>query len=560
MAKKVIFGALAFIVVVVAVVAIVATVTHNKGSGSPNGSDLSSSTKSLSAFCSSTLYPDTCQRSLSTVVNGSSSPTDVIKAAIKLSLDELKTSLQQSADIGKGVNDSRTAFAVSDCKELLQDAHDDLQAIVGLGNDIAKSQDNLRSWITAVMTFMDNCADGFDDPKLKNAMQNVLRNATELSSNALAIITNFGSMLEEANKLFNLTNIPQRRLMQAESEFHVNAEGFPVWLSAGDRKLLATPAARLKPNVVVAKDGSGQFKTIQAAINAAPQKNKGRYVIYVKAGVYDEIVLIPKEKNNIYMYGDGAKKTRVTGKRSFGTGYNTQNTATFSVVSDGFICKNMGFFNTAGPQNHQAVALRVISEFSAFYSCRMDGYQDTLYLQNRRTFIRNCVISGTVDFIFGNSAAVIQNCLIIVRKPMGNQQNTITAQGRTDPNQVSGIVIQNSRIVPEQALFPLRFKIPSYLGRPWKEYCQTVVMESQIGDLIKPEGYLPWNGDFALNTLYYAEYANRGPGANTSRRVRWKGFHVISKKEAQRFTAGPFLLADKWLKYTGVPNFLGFTP
>jgi pectinesterase len=220
----------------------------------------------------------------------------------------------------------------------------------------------------------------------------------------------------------------------------------------------------------------------------------------------------------------------------------------------------MGFSNTAGAVKHQAVALRLQSDFAAFYNCRMDGYQDTLYVQARRQFFRNCVVSGTIDFIFGNAATIFQNCLIIVRRPMDNQQNTVTAHGRTDPKMKSGLVIQNCRIVPDQALFRDRFKIPSYLGRPWKEYSRTVIMESTIGDLIKPEGWMPWNGEFALKTLYYAEYANRGPGANTRSRVRWPGFHVIGRNEAQQFTTGPFINGNLWLKYTGTPNFLGFTP
>ncbi|KAK4800916.1 hypothetical protein SAY86_021403 [Trapa natans] len=226
-------------------------------------------------------------------------------------------------------------------------------------------------------------------------------------------------------------------------------------------------------------------------------------------------------------------------------------------MGPGFIAKSMGFQNTAGPQGHQAVALRVQSDMSAFFNCRMDGYQDTLYVQTHRQFYRNCVISGTVDFIFGDSSAVIQNSLIIVRKPMDGQQNTVTAHGRTDKRETTGLVIHNCRIVPEQKLYPVRFQIPSFLGRPWKEYSRTVIMESTLGDLIQPAGWMPWNGNFALDTLYYAEYANRGPGARTGRRVNWKGFKVITNRnEAMQFTVGPFLRSSQWLEATGVPHML----
>ncbi|CAK9160876.1 unnamed protein product [Ilex paraguariensis] len=133
------------------------------------------------------------------------------------------------------------------------------------------------------------------------------------------------------------------------------------------------------------------------------------------------------------------------------------------------------------------------------------------------SFYRNCVISGTVDFIFGDSSTVIQNCLIIARKPMDNQQNTVTAHGRSNKRETTGLVIQNCRIVPEQKLQPMRFKIPTYLGRPWKEYSRTVIMETTLADFVQPAGWLPWAGNFALDTCNFAEYANRGPGARQIR-------------------------------------------
>lgn len=230
-----------------------------------------------------------------------------------------------------------------------------------------------------------------------------------------------------------------------------------------------------------------------------------------------------------------------------------------AALGNGFVAKSMGFQNTAGPEKHQAVALRVQSDMSAFFNCRMDGFQDTLYVQTHRQFYRHCVISGTIDFIFGDSATVLQNCLIIVRRPMDNQQNTVTAHGRADRHETTGLVIHNCRIVPDQRLFPDRFRLKSYLGRPWKEYSRTVVMESTLGDFIQPEGWMPWDGDFALNTLYYAEYANRGPGARTTARVNWRGFRVIGRKEASQFTVGSFIQGGNWwIKYTGTPYLLAF--
>lgn len=227
------------------------------------------------------------------------------------------------------------------------------------------------------------------------------------------------------------------------------------------------------------------------------------------------------------------------------------------VEANGFIAKNMGFSNTAGPDGHQAVAIRVNSDMSAFYNCRLDGYQDTLCYQAGRQFYRNCVLSGTVDFLFGYGSVVIQNSMIVVRRPNPSQFNTVTADGRKERGQPGGIVIHNCRIVPEQKLVPVRFNIKTYLGRPWKAFSRTVVMETQLADFIQPDGWAPWSGNQFLDTLYYAEYANTGPGAATKRRVRWKTLHFLRRNEALQFTAGAFLRGGQWIRNTGVPALLG---
>jgi len=207
---------------------------------------------------------------------------------------------------------------------------------------------------------------------------------------------------------------------------------------------------------------------------------------------------------------------------------------------------------------HQAVALRVQSDMSAIFDCSIEGYQDTLYYHAFRQFYRNCVISGTVDFIFGMGDAVIQNSLIIVRKPNANQQNTITADGREVARGTNGLVLQNCRIVPEKALFPLRFQIPTYLGRPWKAYALTVVMQSELGDLIRPEGWMTWAGASYHQTCEFYEFANRGPGSITSKRSEeFKHFKVLNAGEAAKYTPDQFLSGFQWLKNTGAPFQLG---
>ncbi|XLU62597.1 hypothetical protein S245_021806, partial [Arachis hypogaea] len=134
---------------------------------------------------------------------------------------------------------------------------------------------------------------------------------------------------------------------------------------------------------------------------------------------------------------------------------------------------NITFQNTAGPSKHQAVALRSGADLSAFYMCSFEGYQGTLYAHSMRQFYSDCHIYGTVDFIFGNAAVVFQNCNIFPRLPMTSQFNSITAQGRTDPNQNTGISIHNATIRPAEDLAPRVSVVKTYLGRPWKQYSRT---------------------------------------------------------------------------------------
>lgn len=223
------------------------------------------------------------------------------------------------------------------------------------------------------------------------------------------------------------------------------------------------------------------------------------------------------------------------------------------VVGDYFVAKNIGFENSAGAIKHQAVALRVSSDYAVFYNCSMDGYQDTLYTHAKRQFYRDCTISGTIDFVFGDAPAVFQNCTFLVRKPLINQQNIVTAQGRKQRRQPTAIVIQNSTITAHPELYAERLIFKTYLGRPWKEFSRTIIMESFIDDLIQPDGWLPWMGSFGLKTCWYTEFNNYGPGANKKARVTWNGIKNITRQHALDFTPGRFLRGDTWIKATGVP-------
>lgn len=557
MLGKVVVSGISIILVVGVAIGVVAGV-HKFGSSGDSGEKLSPEMKAVSSVCAPTDFKELCMKSLTTYSpNGTTDPKELIKAAVLAIEDHMKGSLNFSQSLAAAASEAKTKMSLEDCKDLYQSAIGELQAAFSyVGDSDLHTMDDrvaeIQNWLSAVVSYQESCLDNMDDPKLKADLQNNVLNASELTSNALSIVAGLNQVLSSFNLKLNLTT-NSRRLLSMDQ-----GGQYPSWFSATDRKLLAKVGnGRVQPNAVVAKDGSGRYKTIGAALAAYPKGQRGRYVIYVKAGVYDEYLTVTKDQVNVFMYGDGPRKTIVTGHKSNKDGVSTMQTATFAAVGNGFLCQSMGFQNTAGYIGHQAVALRVQSDMSAFFNCRMDGYQDTLYVQSNRQFYRNCVISGTVDFIFGDSPTVIQNSLIIARKPGPGQQNTITAQGRKWKDENTGLIIHNCRIVPEQKLYPQRFAIKTYLGRPWKPYARTVIMESTLGDFIQPAGYLSWNGDNKDNSCIYAEYGNRGPGARFSGRVKWKGVRAISRKEAQGYTAGPFIQGNLWLKNTGFKSMLG---
>mgnify|MGYP004716362135 FL=1 len=205
------------------------------------------------------------------------------------------------------------------------------------------------------------------------------------------------------------------------------------------------------------------------------------------------------------------------------------------------------------------MAVRNGADLSTFYNCSFEGYQDTLYTHSMRQFYRECDIYGTIDYIFGNAAVVFQLCNMYSRLPLQGQFNTITAQGKTDINQNTGTSILDCNILAATDLSLSNATVQTYLGRPWKNYSTTVYMESFMDGLINPAGWAPWSGDFALSTLYYAEYNNSGPGSNTTNRVTWPGYHVITSASAVvNFTVSIFISGDFWLPATGVPYIGGF--
>lgn len=490
-------------------------------------------------------------------------PKDVIEAVLNFTITTVQHNyftLQHIIKTRLGLS-PREKAALHDCLEMVDDTLDELHKSAldlqdySLNKSISQQADDLITLLSAAMTNQETCIDGFShdgaDKKIRKGLMDGQMHAFRLCSNVLAMIKNLTD-----TDMAAAASAAGRQLREEEEEAAATAIEWPEWLSAGDRRLLQ--ASTVTADVTVAADGSGNYKTVGEAVAAAPERSSKRYIIRIKAGVYRENVEVPKKKTNIMFLGDGRTNTIITASRNVVDGSTTFNSATVAVVGDGFLARDITFQNTAGPSKHQAVALRVGSDLSAFYRCDILAYQDTLYVHSLRQFFVGCLVAGTVDFIFGNAAAVLQDCDIHARRPNSGQRNMVTAQGRDDPNQNTGIVIQKCRIGATSDLKPVQSSFPTYLGRPWKEYSRTVVMQTSISDVIDPAGWYPWNGNFALDTLFYAEYQNTGAGADTSKRVNWKGFKVItSASEAQAFTAGSFIGGSSWLPSTGFPFSLG---
>ncbi|XVE77581.1 hypothetical protein DITRI_Ditri13aG0075000 [Diplodiscus trichospermus] len=535
---------------------------------SPSLADASPSDPvSPGTICKATPYPSYCR---SVLPNQTTNVYNYGRFCVGKSLSESRIFLNL---VEKYLNQYRSSlstteiFALEDCRLLAGLSLDFLLSSFKTVNATSKTlplveADDIQTLLSAVLTNQQTCLDGIEYTTssriIRNGLSAPLSNDTKLSSVSLALFTK-GWVPKKKKEAVWQPSSKRLGFKHGRLLLKMSSRSRSIYETISRRKLLQTsvPDQVLVSDIVtVCQDGTGNFTTINDAISAAPNNTNGvngYFLIYITAGVYQEYISIAKNKNYLMMVGDGINQTIITGNRSVVDGWTTFNSATFAVVAPNFVAVNITFQNTAGAIKHQAVAVRNGADLSAFYSCSFEGYQDTLYTHSLRQFYRECDIYGTVDFIFGNAAVVFQNCNIYPRRPMSGQYNAVTAQGRTDPNQNTGTSIDNSNIMAADDLASSNTTFKTYLGRPWKEYSRTVYMQSFMDSLIDPAGWREWDGDFALSTLYYAEYDNYGPGSNTSSRVTWPGYHVINATDAVNFTVSSFLLGDEWLPATGVP-------
>lgn len=292
-------------------------------------------------------------------------------------------------------------------------------------------------------------------------------------------------------------------------------------------------------SITVAQDGTGDYETIQAAVNSTRDLRKERVTIHIKKGEYHEKLIIPSWKTHIRLIGENVENTIITsndysgklngsGIDAFGSDkFSTFTSYTMLVQGNDFTAQNLTIKNAAGPVG-QAVALHVEGDRVSIINCRLLGNQDTLYTatENSRQYYEDCYIEGTTDFIFGEATAVFKNCTISSLK-----DSYITAAA-TSANQKFGFVFMGCKLIADTSITKV------YLGRPWRPYAKTVFIKCDLGNHILDEGWDSWKGDAMFpdkeKTAAYMEFENFGDGASTKDRVSWS--KQLSEKEAKLYT------------------------
>ncbi|MFX0555790.1 pectinesterase family protein [Maribacter sp. CXY002] len=290
-------------------------------------------------------------------------------------------------------------------------------------------------------------------------------------------------------------------------------------------------------NMTVAKDGSGDFTSIQEAINAAKGFPDKRVTIKIKNGIYNEKIKVYEWNTNMQIIGEDREKTIITYDDYFdklNLGRNsTFHTPTFLVEGNDFYLTNVTIENTAGEVG-QAVALAVHADRVKIENCTITGNQDTLYITGEgfKQYFKDCYIEGTTDFIFGQATALFENCTI------HSKSNSYITAASTPKDEEYGYVFKNCKLTAAVGLKQV------YLGRPWRTYAKTVFINCQLGNHIIEQGWDNWSNPEAEKASLYAEYDNSGLGFKPAKRVSWS--HQLTKKQAKKYTRTNILGNTLW--------------
>ena len=296
---------------------------------------------------------------------------------------------------------------------------------------------------------------------------------------------------------------------------------------------LATLAANKYDNpdtLFVARDGTGEFRNVNDAVEVCRAFMDYHKVIFVKKGIYKEKVIIPSWLNNIEIVGEDVESTIITfddhaNIRLAGTeqGMGTFRTYTMKIEGNGIVLKNITIENNSARLG-QAVALHTEGDRLKFIGCRFLGHQDTVYTgkAGTRLYFLNCYIEGTTDFIFGPSTAWFEGCTI------KSKANSYVTAASTPKDVEYGYIFNHCRLIADEGVEKV------YLGRPWRPYAHTLFMNCELGRHIVPAGWHNWGNEANEKTARYMEYNNSGDGADKGQRTTWS--HQLTAKEAKAIT------------------------
>ena len=287
-----------------------------------------------------------------------------------------------------------------------------------------------------------------------------------------------------------------------------------------------TWAQERQDTIVVSRDGTGNFRTLQEAIESARAFMDYTVTIYVRNGVYKEKVIVPSWVENIDIIGEDRDKTIITYDDHANINkMGTFRTYTVKVEGSDITFKNLTIENNAA-QLGQAVGLYRGSDRLKFINCRILGNQDTIYTGAKftRLYFKDCYIDGTTDFIFGPSTALFENCMI------HSKRNSYVTAASTPKEAKYGYIFKHCKLTAEPGVDKV------YLGRPWRPYAYTLFIECELGKHIVSAGWHNWGKQSNEETARYMEYKNTGEGANVSERVAWS--KQLTKKEAEAGTGG----------------------
>ncbi|MDB0924885.1 pectinesterase family protein [Phocaeicola vulgatus] len=283
-------------------------------------------------------------------------------------------------------------------------------------------------------------------------------------------------------------------------------------------------AQERQDTIVVSRDGTGNFRTLQEAIESARAFMDYTVTIYVKNGVYKEKVIVPSWVENIDIIGEDRDKTIITYDDHANINkMGTFRTYTVKVEGSDITFKKLTIENNAA-QLGQAVALHTEGDRLKFINCRILGNQDTIYTGAKftRLYFKDCYIDGTTDFIFGPSTALFEDCII------HSKRNSYVTAASTPKEAKYGYVFKHCKLTAEPGVDKV------YLGRPWRPYAYTLFIECELGKHIVLAGWHNWGKQSNEETARYMEYKNTGEGANASERVAWS--KQLTKKEAEAVT------------------------